>query len=44
MCAGNFNPEESQGMRAFINSHLDACDVMSLVVRRQMAVEPVTPS
>ncbi|HZD41710.1 MAG TPA: hypothetical protein VE131_13380 [Terriglobales bacterium] len=42
-CAENFSPEELQGMRAFIESHLDPCDVMSLVLHRQIAVESLAP-
>ena len=43
-CADSFNPEEFQGLCAFIRSHLDGCDVMSVVMRRHMAVEPVASS
>jgi len=43
-CAGHFSSEELQGLRAFIHSHLDGCDVMSLVMRRQMTIEPLALS
>jgi len=43
-CAASLNSEDFQGLCAFIRSHLDGCDVMSLIMRRHMAVEPPSPS
>ena len=37
-CAHYFNPNELRGLRDFIHSHLDGCDVMSLVMHRQMMI------
>jgi hypothetical protein len=44
LCAENFNPDEFQGICAFIKNHRGACDVMSLVMRRQVAIEPIISS
>ncbi len=38
-CARSFTPDELRGLRDFIHSHLDGCDVMSLVMQRQMVIE-----
>lgn len=43
-CARYFNLEELQELRDFIHDHLDGCDVMSLVMHRQMAIGEVAQS
>ncbi len=38
-CAPYFQPRELDDIRSFIDSHREACDVLALVMRRQLKVE-----